>query len=97
MPLKTDTKELLSENNKIALFPNPTQSKLNIDFDLEKLESAVLVRIIDMSGKILKERDFLDVKTQTVTLDVNELPNGIYNIQIQTLGSYRTMRFVKAE
>ena len=96
-PVKTDTKELLSENNKISLFPNPAQSKLNIAFDLEKREEAVLVRIIDMSGKILRERDYSDVKTETISLDVNELPNGIYNLQIQTLGNYRTMRFVKAE
>jgi hypothetical protein len=96
-PLKTDTKELLSENNKINLFPNPVSNQLNVAFDLEKTESAVLVRIIDMSGKILKERDFLDIKKETISLDVQDIPNGVYNIQVQTIGNYRTMRFVKAE
>ena len=96
-PTQTDTKELLSENNKINLFPNPTTDKLNVSFDLEKTEQAVLVRIIDMSGKILKERDFIDIKKETVSMDVHDIPNGVYNIQIQTIGNYRTMRFVKAD
>jgi Secretion system C-terminal sorting domain len=96
-PIPTDTKELLSENNKIDLFPNPTSSRLNVSFDLEKTEQAVLVRIIDMSGKILKERDFDNIKKETVSMDVQDIPNGVYNIQIQTIGNYRTMRFVKAE
>jgi hypothetical protein len=96
-PLAIDTKEVLSENNKINLFPNPASSKLNVDFDLEKTEQAVLVRIIDMSGKILKERDFDNIKKETVSMDVQDIPNGVYNIQIQTIGNYRTMRFVKAD
>ena len=96
-PIKTDTKEPLPAANKISLFPNPADSQLNVSFDLEKNETAVLVRIVDMAGKILKERDYLDVKKQTVSLDINDIPNGIYNIQVQTLGNYRTMRFVKAK
>ena len=96
-PLLIDTKEVLSENNKIDLFPNPTSSQLNVAFDLEKTEQAVLVRIIDMSGKILKERDYSDIKKETISVDVHDIPNGVYNIQVQTIGNYRTMRFVKAE
>jgi Secretion system C-terminal sorting domain len=55
------------------------------------------VRIIDMSGKILKERDYDNVKKQTISLDVNDIPNGVYNIQVQTIGNYRNLRFVKAQ
>ena len=95
-PLKTDTKEPLSANNKIELFPNPTSSTLNVAFDLEKTEQAVLVRIIDMTGKIIKERDYTNLKKETISMDVNDVPNGVYNIQIQTIGNFRTMRFVKA-
>ena len=95
-PIKTDTKEPLSANNKIELFPNPTSSSINVTFDLEKTEQAVLVRIIDMTGKIIKERDYQNLKKDTITIDVNDVPNGVYNIQIQTIGSFRTMRFVKA-
>ena len=95
-PIKTDTKEPLSANNKIELFPNPTSSSLNVAFDLEKMEQAVLVRVIDMTGKIIKERDYQNLKKDTITLDVNDVPNGVYNIQIQTIGNFRTMRFVKA-
>jgi Secretion system C-terminal sorting domain len=96
-PIQTDTKEILSENNKIDLFPNPTSNQLNVAFDLEKTESAVLVRIIDMSGKILKERDYDNIKKETISVDVHDIPNGVYNIQVQTIGQYRTMRFVKTE
>ena len=47
-------------------------------------------------GKIVKERDYQNLKKDTITLDVNDVPNGVYNIQIQTIGNFRTMRFVKA-
>jgi Secretion system C-terminal sorting domain len=96
-PIKTDNKELLSENNKINLFPNPTSNELKVAFDLEKTEQTLLVRIIDMSGKILKERDYDNIKKETISVDVHDIPNGVYNIQVQTIGNYRTMRFVKAD
>jgi Secretion system C-terminal sorting domain len=96
-PTKTDTKEPLSANNKIELYPNPAQNTLNVSFDLEKVESAVLVRIIDMQGRILKERDYDNVQKDNIPFDISALQNGIYNVQIQTIGNYRTMRLVIAK
>ena len=96
-PIKTDTKEPLSSNNKIELYPNPAQNTLNVSFDLEKVESAVLVRIIDMQGRILKERDYDNVQKDNIPFDISSLQNGIYNVQIQTIGNYRTMRLVIAK
>jgi Secretion system C-terminal sorting domain len=96
-PTKTDTKEPLSANNKIELYPNPAQNTLNVSFDLEKVESAVLVRIIDMQGRILKERDYDNVQKDNIPFDISSLQNGIYNVQIQTIGNYRTMRLVIAK
>jgi hypothetical protein len=96
-PVRTDTKDLLNEHNKMSLFPNPVADVLKVDLSLEKMEALILLRVIDVHGKILMEREYNNVKQDIFELPVGQLPKGTYSLQLQTLTAYKTHRFVIAK
>jgi hypothetical protein len=64
------------DSNEVLIFPNPATSHVNIDlsgFDKEELK----VEIFGMDGRIYVDEAF-DVKSATYSLNVENLPTGIY-------------------
>jgi hypothetical protein len=74
------------EFKKISLYPNPTNSVLNI----QTLEQIKTVTITDISGRVSSFKA-LDTKT----IDVSSLPNGIYFVAIQTDNGTVREKFIK--
>ncbi len=93
-PGRVDNKEVLSDNNKMAIFPNPATDQINVDLNLERQESEILLRIIDVDGRFVMEKEYHDVKQGLFELNVSHLPSGTYSLQLQTLDAYKTKRFV---
>lgn len=75
-----------TENNKIELYPNPATSNLTISTH-DIIEN---IQIQSVDGKVIQNID-----TPSNTIDVSELPNGIYLIQVKTLTETYTLKFVK--
>jgi uncharacterized protein YegP (UPF0339 family) len=66
----------------ISVYPNPTFNELNIDIYTTKAENAT-VKILDMSGRILKEiQTKLVVGANSIQTNIGELATGIYTVQI---------------
>ncbi|MFK7808523.1 MAG: T9SS type A sorting domain-containing protein [Saprospiraceae bacterium] len=77
------------------LYPNPTNDKLNLQ--LTATENAVEeIQLFDSFGslKMVKRIDLIEGYNH-VTLDVSELPTGVYSILFDTNGSHHPIRFVK--
>jgi len=75
-----------SFNNPFNIYPNPTSSYLNINFN-ERIES---VEIFNSSSKLIKKiNPTLDI------IDVSGFPTGIYFIKIVTNEMTITKKFVK--
>ncbi|NQX98152.1 MAG: T9SS type A sorting domain-containing protein [Flavobacteriales bacterium] len=75
------------ENIKlINLYPNPVSSQLLIDSELEINE----IHIIDVAGKMI-----VSTKQNTNIINVSDLSNGIYFIQLITEEITITKKFVK--
>ena len=72
--------------NSILLYPNPAINELNISTN-NKIEH---VKLFNISGRLI--RSFGNCKK---TIDVSELINGIYFIQISTEEGVFTQKFVK--
>lgn len=73
--------------NKLSLYPNPTTSQLTI----ANIQSQVVsVRILDVTGKVVKT----EVPTNN-TIDVSNLINGVYFIQVQTKEGMHHSKFIK--
>jgi len=77
----------ISESNlDFKIYPNPATSFLQIEtsMDIEHLS------IQSTDGKAIKT-----IQTPDTKIYVNDLPNGIYLIQIKTSTDYKTLKFVK--
>ena len=89
--------ELVSPNNasinenelaqKLSVYPNPTNSILNLDTKGEKIES---VRVFTISGQLIT----VELNADN-TMDVSNLKNGLYIIQVKTNNGVALSRFIK--
>lgn len=81
--LKTSVNEI-SKNNNFSIYPNPSLSTINIDFN----ERFLSINIIDIQGKNV-------LQSKQKTIDINGLENGIYIVQIVTENGVLNSKFVK--
>ena len=73
----------------IKIYPNPTTGELNIQSSTFKVQS---VDIYDIIGKKQKSRK---AEEQNVTLNIYDLPSGIYFIRVQTDKGIVTEKIIK--
>ena len=82
----------LSED-AFSLHPNPAQSSVNIT--LSKLGEVAVV-LTDLLGQELQQVFFdVQVSQSIYTLDVSELPTGLYFIRLQQGSNQLVKRFIK--
>jgi hypothetical protein len=77
--------ELSTMNSEVILYPNPVQNELNI-----KSKKAIQsTSIVDLKGNVL-------IESNSNTLTVNQLPNGVYFAKVKTTdGGIIVCRFIK--
>jgi hypothetical protein len=72
--------------NTVNVYPNPATNNININFSAPEQEP-VTINLIDISGRIVKNVANNFVKgTQTISLDLNDVPAGIYSLQFSSNG-----------
>lgn len=80
----------LQEKNRIKIWPNPVKDILNIDIPDNDLAMGIEINIYDSNGR------WLFSKEQTRTVNVSELPQGVYTLIIRsgnrTIGYNRFIR-----
>ena len=91
--LGVGTVNVLSEDNKVAVFPNPATDKVNLSMELTQNFDQVQVSLLDLSGKVLETRSLQNVQEATETFRVSELPAGSYILQINTEAGNRNVPF----
>lgn len=83
-----------NDNNAINVFPNPANNVLNVTLDLEKT-SDVRYILTDVQGRVLNMQNRDAVQNDVLTLDVTNLPAGVYFMNARTDAGVFTKRFVK--
>ena len=78
--------EELDNSNTFGVFPNPANDIITIDNNGEAFES---VTILSLSGQIILSTRLAN------TIDISELPNGVYLIELLTNEGKKISRFVK--
>ena len=96
-PIRIGTKDDLPASYKINIYPNPVAgANLSVNLDFPKSEEAVLLRVFDLKGQLIQEREYSNVQKETVNMDINKLANGNYLLQVQTMGNQaKTLKFMK--
>jgi len=81
---------VLSGNNKLKIWPNPTTGSLNIDPGDIGIYPDLTIKIIDLNGTIIGNYKYIN------QLDVSSLPDGIYGIILTNKGNHLMIgRFIK--
>jgi len=93
----TGTKNPLGANNRVEVYPNPAQDVLNVDYDLEQMAGNLNVRVLDLMGKVVLERQYNQVKKDKIEFNVKALPAGTYHVQLTTENGTTSRRFVVAK
>lgn len=84
----------LGKNNALKLYPNPTNSILNIDLELENPQE-VSYTIIDVLGKeYTMPQTFMANNHHQHTINVSQLSKGIYFIKLKAGNIEKVARFI---
>ncbi len=80
-------------SGSIKVYPNPLTSETQLDFG--NLNSGVSqIRILSVSGKVIKE--FTNLPSTKILLDLQDEPEGVYILQLTTLeGGLYTRKLIK--
>ncbi|MBU3659610.1 MAG: T9SS type A sorting domain-containing protein [Flavobacteriales bacterium] len=94
----SNIQELLNNANawNLNVCPNPTNSILNINFNLPKADE-VLIGLYDIDGKPILEKDFgnkVAGEYQEI-LDLTNIPNGTYICRISGTRNIITKKVIK--
>jgi hypothetical protein len=84
--LNTSINQISTLNKEISIYPNPTKGQLTIE-GVEGIES---VRILTMDGKVMQT-----IATNSNTISVEALPQGIYTIEVMTTEGRGYKNFIK--
>jgi hypothetical protein len=80
----------------LLVFPNPSKGEFTIKYDLKK-RSDVLVEIVDIKG--VSQRTIVNIQGQhtgkyQVPVDLSDLTNGIYFVNLSSEGKRRTQKVI---
>lgn len=70
------------ENNKLRIFPNPANQKLEIEGELLKLESTIQIQIRSLEGRLVFSLPILNPGS-TLSVNLPNLQDGVYLIYLK--------------
>ncbi|MBX7206257.1 MAG: T9SS type A sorting domain-containing protein [Bacteroidia bacterium] len=81
--------------SSIMMYPNPAQSNLNLQLGLNQT-SAVAVSIFDLTGRVVKTIPVLEMNAgnNQLNVNVNDLTNGVYLVQVATGNSSNILKLI---
>ena len=69
------------EENKISIFPNPSQGQFQIELESNNLSNTVL-QIHDVKGQLVYNSQ-LETNNRTAQVNLQSLPSGIYMLSLK--------------
>jgi len=85
----------LSESNNASLYPNPTNTKMNLSFAMQGSAKKATINILNVTGKSMLETTTEISNGKTIPIDISSLSAGIYFVRITTDKTSQTIKFVK--
>ena len=80
------------QGSKFTLWPNPSSGILNVNFESQVNE--LKIRMIDLSGKEIFSKNYLQLNRQDISIELQNIANGYYFIQFETDGKIQTHKLV---
>lgn len=88
---------ILKTQSGLIVFPNPAKDEINFNFQTES-EGELVVSIYNLLGTLVKSQKSRRLSgKQSIKIDLQELPAGIYLYSFRTNSKLQTERFVKTK
>jgi len=85
-------------NSSILVYPNPTGAILNIQLsDLPLSVQEIKISVLDILGREVRSLDSRSGPVFSETIDISDLPDGIYLVKFQTGKFHRLHKVLKAK
>jgi hypothetical protein len=81
--------DIITTGNGVKLYPNPTKSDLNIEFNNELNK---VITVTDLTGRIVLSSNVNNKKTN---LSLNNLASGVYYVKIESNNTSEVIKVVK--
>ena len=91
----TNTESISEPYLPIKVFPNPAQGFLNIAIPLQNQPRAIKITLSNINGKVLQTIENQSVSSETFVIDVQNLNEGTYFLQILDGQKTKTVKVVK--
>ncbi|MBX2874938.1 MAG: T9SS type A sorting domain-containing protein [Saprospiraceae bacterium] len=85
-----NTPNILSEENKIKVYPNPTNRDVNLEVALVNTSNKIQISVIDAAGRTIQNNLYSNFKEGKFNYDLSNLSSGFYFIRILTDDGLRT-------
>jgi len=81
---------------EVAIFPNPTSNKTNVEFTLQN-NGTVTIEVTDLTGKVVSSKTIKNASAGTNNVDINtsDYARGVYSVSIKTADSVSTHKLIK--
>jgi len=93
-PVSTEVVDLENPNENISLYPNPSNTQLNIKYNY-KIENQPLLAIYSLNGQLLMNVSDFNIAENIISFDTSKLEKGVYIIKITTNNKVKSVKFVK--
>lgn len=90
----TSLNELFAEST-VSFFPNPASENLTIQLESAKSLEMIELRILSVSGEVVKAQQVDFSGTNQVMISLNELQNGVYLVELEKDGVFIRKMIVK--
>ncbi len=93
--LEVGINDPLAKEQELMIYPNPTNSELNIALPAIVKSSRNAVTVYDHLGRVVLSRDNAVATQGTIQLNVSRLASGVYTVRYTNDGASFNGRFVK--
>jgi Pregnancy-associated plasma protein-A/Secretion system C-terminal sorting domain/Fibronectin type III domain len=94
---KTTSSSLHAQQDRVLIYPNPARDEVYILPDLQTLSGAALLTLTNVRGQKHLERAFeFSKNAPQLTLNIVDLPNGLYFLTLRTATKVRTEKLLIA-
>jgi hypothetical protein len=78
---------------ELVVFPNPASTQLNLRADVISGTTEASVELIDLQGRVVRRRSVN--LAQTSTIDIADLTDGLYILNVRSAGGSYTAKVIK--
>ena len=84
----------IDETIDMSIFPNPATNQVTVDLNLTEVSKAVNIQIVDISGKIVANNNFTNVRDSALNINTTDLTSGVYMINVFTDSGVKSERIL---